>query len=311
MTAERDTMRRETDSMPETTASAPRTARNQAGGALVPVLSILTVLAVGVGAAAIYLQIQERDRRIRVEQDLAMAQSERESLAKRLADSEEAKKELEGDIALIRDQLKDAQDRMAKAVSAQEELARSVESREQEIGRLRKDIDQAKSDQQRAVNELADLKRERESAKQQLADLQQEKGRLEAKLQEVSGRSPVELDRVVVGAGGSTPVSAAMGTGATSLTTAQASSVSMTGGASADPKTTGQVVVINREYDFIVVNLGRNHGLTIGQEFQILRGAEVLGQAKVEKVYDELSAAALAPGSQKDNIREGDEVRAL
>ena len=73
----------------------------------------------------------------------------------------------------------------------------------------------------------------------------------------------------------------------------------------------GQIVVVNREYDFIVVNLGKNQGLSIGQEFQIVRGNQVLGKAKVEKIYDELSAAAILPESQKNNIREGDTVKAL
>ena len=77
------------------------------------------------------------------------------------------------------------------------------------------------------------------------------------------------------------------------------------------PSTSGQVVVVNREYDFIVMNLGKNHGLSIGQEFQIVRGDSVLGKVKVEKVYDELSAAAILPESQKDNIKEGDTVKAL
>ena len=83
--------------------------------------------------------------------------------------------------------------------------------------------------------------------------------------------------------------------------------VATTSKASAD----GQVVVVNREYDFIVMNLGKNHGLSVGQEFQIVRGAEVLGKVKVEKVYDELSAATILPESQKDRIREGDTVKAL
>ena len=73
----------------------------------------------------------------------------------------------------------------------------------------------------------------------------------------------------------------------------------------------GQVIVVNREYDFIVVNLGSNQGLTLGQEFHIVRGDQVLGRVKVEKLYDELSAAAILPNSDKDAIREGDAVRPI
>ena len=70
-------------------------------------------------------------------------------------------------------------------------------------------------------------------------------------------------------------------------------------------------MVVNREYDFIVMNMGKNQGLSVGQEFQIVRNNQVLGKVKIEKVYDELSAAAILPDSKKDSIREGDAVRAL
>ena len=73
----------------------------------------------------------------------------------------------------------------------------------------------------------------------------------------------------------------------------------------------GQVIVVNREYDFIVMNIGKNHGLAVGQEFQIVRGSQVLGKVKVEKIYNELSAAAILPESNKALIREGDAVKAL
>ena len=85
----------------------------------------------------------------------------------------------------------------------------------------------------------------------------------------------------------------------------------MPAGASAGSPANGQVVVINREYDFIVMNMGKNQGLAIGQQFKIVRGGEVLGTVKVEKVYDELSAAAILPESKKDAISEGDAVVAL
>ncbi|MDP3722832.1 MAG: hypothetical protein Q8R91_04970, partial [Candidatus Omnitrophota bacterium] len=73
----------------------------------------------------------------------------------------------------------------------------------------------------------------------------------------------------------------------------------------------GQIIVVNRDYDFVVMNLGKNQGLSIGQEFQIVRGEVVLGKVKVEKVYEELSAAAILPESDKSSIREGDAVKAL
>ncbi len=113
---------------------------------------------------------------------------------------------------------------------------------------------------------------------------------LETKVLELSGQPTVELDKVVVSSGESP---------------AAAKAVTPASGRE------GQVIVVNREYDFIVMNLGKNNGLEIGQQFQIVRGEEVLGWVKVEKVYDELAAAAILPQSKKEQIREGDVVKAL
>jgi len=59
------------------------------------------------------------------------------------------------------------------------------------------------------------------------------------------------------------------------------------------------------------MNLGKNQGLRLGQEFEILRDGQILGRAKVEKIYEELSAAALQPGVTLEEVREGDLVRAI
>jgi hypothetical protein len=126
----------------------------------------------------------------------------------------------------------------------------------------------------------------------------QAKTELESKVMELSNQPTVELEKVLVPGAGATPAPV---DGATAMPVAALGSM----------PSAGQVVVVNREYDFIVMNLGKNHGLSIGQEFQVVRGSEVLGRVKVEKVYDELAAAAILPESQKDNIREGDTVRAL
>lgn len=118
----------------------------------------------------------------------------------------------------------------------------------------------------------------------------------------VNGEAPVAMSIASASAPVGRTIATPSGVGAS------ASSKPSAGASSASD---GQVVVVNREYDFIVMNLGKNQGLIVGQEFQVMRNREVLGRVKVEKVYDELSAAAILPNSKKDSIREGDSVRAL
>ena len=273
----------------------PSSSRNrQAGKMLVSLLSVLGVIAmIAVGVLGYVLQ-QEREKRAAKERELQIALAENDDLKTRLDETQQAKSRVEEELGHVRKDLAQSKEQLVKAVEAQETLSRSVEDREREIGRLTKDLEQTRSESKRIATEVSDLQAERDTLNAKLVDLEKAKGELEAKLTDLSERPTVELEKVRVTSDQTGPAGTALPVSATS---SQASE--------------GQVVVVNREYDFIVMNLGKNHGLSVGQEFQILHGQEVLGKVKVEKVYDELSAAAILPESKKDSIREGDTVRPL
>ena len=281
--------------------------RRQAGKMLVPLLSVLAALAMGVAAVAIYLQMQEREKRIARERELQLTLAENDSLKTHLQETEQAKAKTEEELGRAKKDLGQAKEELVKAVEAQEQLTKSIEDREREINRLTKDMAQAKDRTEQIASQLSGVQRERDDVKRQISDLERAKNQLESKVLELSSaqqqqtaaQPTVELDKVFVT---NTP-QPIIGT--------PASGTILPVTASSGSDSDGQVVVVNREYDFVVMNLGKNHGLSIGQEFQIVRGAQVLGRVKVEKVYDELSAAAILPDSQKNNIREGDAVRAL
>lgn len=270
----------------------------EAGKTLAPLLGVLAALAMGVAAIAIVLQAQEREKRRAKEHELQQALIENEDLKGRLQELQEAKAKVEDELTHVRKELGDSQTQLAKAVEAQTALSRAMEEKEKEVGRLTQDLSQARSDARSVSAQLAQIQSERESLKRQLAELERSKGDLESQVAELTTRPTVELEKVLVKNDEPAAVDAV-----SSMGDAPASS-------DASPAN-GQVVVVNREYDFIVMNLGKNQGLSVGQEFQITRDSQVLGTVKVEKVYDELSAAAILPDSQKQSIREGDTVRAL
>ena len=283
-----------------------RPLQSRSGKMVVPLLGILATLALAVAGAAIYFLIDKGERLQAVQRDLQLAEAENTDLKARIESVQQQKSRAEEELASVQRELEQSKDELAKSVQSQETLTRSVEDREREIGRLTKDLEQARGDVTRSSNQLAKLQTERDDAARKVADLEQAKADLETKL--MAGDQPtVELDKVMVsgadGTGGGSdsimPVSSSMGDS------------SLGGSALSAPAGDGQVVVVNREYDFIVMNLGKNHGLAVGQEFQIVRGSEVLGRVKVEKVYDELSAAAILPDSKKSSIREGDTVRSM
>lgn len=265
---------------------------NPSGGALVVLLGVLAVIATGVAAVAVVLQIQEREKRQAKERELQLVLAELDDLKGQFEALQQAKAQVEEDLTQARTELTTSQEALAKAVEAQETLTRSVEGREREISRLKTDLEQASNAQKDLSAQLAQLQMQRDEVKQRLLNLEQAKGELESKLTELSAGGPtVELDKVRVTSEGE-------GTGPAAA-------------AAPGGPANGQIIVVNRDYDFVVMNLGKNQGLSIGQEFQIVRGETVLGKVKVEKIYDELSAAAILPDSDKSSIREGDVVRAL
>ncbi|MBI3087968.1 MAG: hypothetical protein HYY91_03685 [Candidatus Omnitrophica bacterium] len=259
------------------------------GKATVVLLGAVAGLAVMVAGAGITLQMRERDLRLAKERELVLVKGQRDELEQQLREARQAKQHIEDELAKAKTRFDEVAKQLDEERKSKETLAKSVDERQREIDRLGKDLEQIRTERTTLGEQVATLKQGQDGLQKQLAELQQAKAQLETKVMELSEQPTVELEKVVV----------AGPAGAGAPPVQQAST------------TQGQVLVVNREYDFVVVNLGKNQGVAMGQELQIIRDQKVLGRAKVEKIYDELSAAALQPESKKDAIREGDVVKAI
>ena len=277
---------------------------------LTMILGALNLLAIVVAGGAINFQLRERALRLVRERELARVRSEKQELEQQLSEVRKAKQQVEADLSHSREQLTQLNQQLAKESQAKEALAKSMDDRQHEIDRLMKDLEQARAEKTGLTDQVAKLQKEQQSFNEQLTQLQQAKTELETKLAQFSEHPTVELEKVVV-----TKPSAAGQTAripSTPATPDASAPVALSVAAPASPGLLqGQVVVVNRQYDFIVMDIGRNKGLEMGQEFQVSRGDQVLGRVKVEKIYDELSAASILPNSKKDAIKEGDLVKAI
>lgn len=283
-------------------ASRP-SARTRKPRRLVVPLLLLAVLLMGATGAVAWLLVQTRDRLQTTERELIQTGAERDELRTQLAQSEEGRVRAEREAGRTRQELTAAEGELSRVNAQREELSRSLEERQRQLDQMTAELDAARGAQAELTRQVSGLNNERGELRQQVASLQDAKQLLETKVLELSQHPTVELDKVLVsGAASQAP---AVLPPSVALEPAQPPTAPMAGGLS------GQVVVVNREYDFIVMNLGRNHGVTVGQELRIIRDQQELGRVRVEKVYDELSAAALLPQAQEDQIREGDAVVAL
>ena len=70
----------------------------------------------------------------------------------------------------------------------------------------------------------------------------------------------------------------------------------------------GKVLVVNKDYNFLVVNLGAKEGVNVGDVFSVYHNNKYAGDVKVEKVHDAMSAAGFTSADMANKVSEGDRV---
>jgi hypothetical protein len=70
----------------------------------------------------------------------------------------------------------------------------------------------------------------------------------------------------------------------------------------------GKVLVVNKDYNFAVINLGSKDNVNLDDVFSIYHNDKYVGDIKVEKVHDSMSAAGFLSPDIKDKVNEGDKV---
>jgi hypothetical protein len=58
----------------------------------------------------------------------------------------------------------------------------------------------------------------------------------------------------------------------------------------------------------VVTNLGKKEGIDIGDVFSVYHGPDYIGDVKIEKIHDSMSAAGFVSAETKDKVSEGDKV---
>lgn len=203
-----------------------------------------------------------------------------------------------------------------------EKIIAETETRLQEaktqMEMLTRDLEQEKTAKQDALNRIEQLRIELENQKvlrsdlekritqaqkdiektqAQLKELESKKTELEIKLNELGAKSEsVELGTIMVTPEGAVPLEE----------TSKAVLLEKPKGKPA--KTEGKILVINKENNFVVIDLGSKDGVALDNIFAIYHNNKYVGDVKVEKIHDSMSAAGLVSPKIKDKISEGDKV---
>jgi len=192
--------------------------------------------------------------------------------------------ETQGQLALAEDEnaqltrdLQEAKEIETRLIEERKNAERDLSAAKDQIARLEGDLQKAAEDA-KAIEELEKTESDKEKVEQELTKVREEKTKLEIELQKRTGSIPGSVD-----------------VGDVKVQTGR--------------RFSGKVLVVNKRYDFVVIDLGKDHGMETGVVLILHRGRKFMGKVIVEKVYERMSAAALLRDWMQGEVEVGDGVK--
>lgn len=70
----------------------------------------------------------------------------------------------------------------------------------------------------------------------------------------------------------------------------------------------GRILEINKEFNFVIINLGKEEGVKKGMVFMVYREKKLIGKVEAEDVFQDMSSCAILPWFKKEEIKIDDGV---
>lgn len=264
------------------------------GSSLVFIILILVVLVLA-GGALLLLQ-KERSKNITLQGEIEEIRARQKVAEMKLSDSKNMIVDLEAKLRDAATQINNLSRDFDSEKSAKLEALAKMEQ-------LRQDVEQQKSLRMDLENKLAMAQKDVNAMKTQLNNLEIKKAELETKVYDLEEKTKdVELGTIVVGPeAAQSMVTQDEGSSKTKQSKSAKSSKSK-------PGIEGKVLVVNKDYKFVVINLGSKDGVSVGDEFSVYHNNKYIGDVKVEKIQDSMAAAAYVSPALRNKVFEGDKV---
>src|SRR3989338_2046206 len=249
----------------------------------ISLLVALLLLFLSLTSSAFYLLKKEHAKT----QDL---QEKLEDLNTRQRISEAKLQESGKTISLLELRLQEAKSQIDILTSDLQQEKTTKNQALSEIEQLRQDLQQQKSLRSNLETKFNQAQDDVKKIQAQLAELESKKSELEAKIKDLEAKEQnVELGEIVVNPEGESK--AETGEKTDSIGQLQ-----------------GKVLVVNKDYNFAVISLGKKDGIGIGNIFSVYRNNKYLGDIKIEKIHDSMAAAGFVTKDIKGIINECDQV---
>jgi myosin heavy subunit len=254
-----------------------------------------------------YLYQKEYAQNIKLQGQITELENKQRITAGQLEESKKMATELELKL----------QEAKTKIDSLASELATEKDAHVQTSNKLEQfktDLAQQQTLRQDLETRLSQVQEDSKQIKEQIKVIQEQKASLEEKIKNLEiGAANVELGKVVVSPELSTVITAIP-----VAAPAKPEEVKIPAPVPPAPKpprkpsqvakgTEGKIMIVNKEFNFVVINLGSKDKVGVGDEFSIIRAGKSIGDLKVEKVHEFMSAAGFS-ADLKDVIKENDIV---
>ncbi|MBU1061188.1 MAG: hypothetical protein KJ957_00480 [Candidatus Omnitrophica bacterium] len=251
------------------------------------VLILLVVASIASAVLAVFGFLEKEKeymKRVLIEEKLTAVLKDKKRLEKELSLNKEAMDGKEAEIKEVALKI----EQLSLLLEEEKERSKSqtldLTDKEKKIEALTLDLEREKREKLSLSKKLDDIKSAYEKAETDVLKLKQEKMQLEKDVTELEEKS-VELDKIVV---------------PSSMDAFSAPPME-----SQEDVLKGKVLVVNREYSFIVTDLGQGDGVKKDMVFEVRDGTNFLGKAKIDKIYDTMSSASVLPGTNINNIKKG------
>ena len=238
---------------------------------------------------------EEHDKRVTAEKKLEQTLVAKRVVEQNLKETTKNNEKLTSQVQDLENEVAVLQENIALVTEEKEQVIKEAETKNAKIAEISELLESEKSEKTTLAQELESATADYEEIQRKLASLQDEKEQLEGQLREAKSQEQlavtqpqtqpvVDLGKVSVG----NPVS-------------QMTSPDL-------PGKMGRILVVNDEFNFVVVSFGKNDGLKGGEVLSISREGKLVGKVQVEKLYDAISAATILDG-KAGVYKEGDTVK--
>ncbi|MCX5687579.1 MAG: hypothetical protein NTV71_02910 [Candidatus Omnitrophica bacterium] len=249
-------------------------------------LIIVSVVSIIMAVIGFVDKGREYAKRLVVEDKFAIALKEKKNIEKELETVRSAKELIEVEIAKREKLVEELSSQLEEAKQKSESVSAKLDASKIELAKIKIDLDNEKKEKLAMSKKFDSLKSDYDNIKKEASRLTKEKMDLEKRITESQEKQSVSLDTIVINPNDSNKMASQV----------------------VQPVMKGQILVVNKEYGFIVTDIGKDKNIQQGIKFDVMDGSKLLGQAQIDKIYDTMSSAVILPGGKIDDMKKGNVI---